>query len=90
MVQEGRWRGHHRMACEEQLSIAEIARRLELDRRTVWQCRRQSAWQPCQRPVRTDTLLAEHADFLRERAQQVGYSAQVLYREPRERGYAGG
>ncbi len=90
MVQEDRWREIHRMAREEQLSITEIARRLDLDRKTVRRCLRQEAWQPYRRPARTDTLLIEHAEFLRERAPQVRYSAQVLYQELRLRGYAGG
>src|SRR5438093_13042031 len=81
MVQEDRWREVHRMAREEQLPIAEIARRLDLDRKTVRRCLKQEAWQPYQRPARTDTLLAEHAEFLRERAPQVSYSAQVLFQE---------
>src|SRR5439155_14171163 len=37
-------------------------------------------------PVRTDTLLAEHAG----RAPQVCYSAQVLFQELRRHGYRGG
>jgi transposase len=89
MVQEERWREVHRMAREEQLPIAEIARRLDLDRKTVRRCLKQAAWQPYQRAARTDTLLAEHAEFLRERAPQVSYSAQVLFQELRLRGYAG-
>src|SRR6058998_3414468 len=89
MVQEDRWREVHRMAREEQLPIAEIARRLDLDRKTVRRCLRRAAWRPYQRPTRTDTLLVEHAEFLRERAPQVRYSAQVLYQELRERGFAG-
>lgn len=32
MVQEDRWREVHRLAREEQLTIAGIARRLDLDR----------------------------------------------------------
>lgn len=90
MVQEARWREIHRMAREEQLSITEIARRLDLDRKTVRRCLRQVQWQPYQRPTRTDTLLAEHAEFLRERAPKVGYSAQVLYQELKGKGYSGG
>jgi hypothetical protein len=90
MVQEDRWREIHRMAREEQLPIAEIARRLDLDRKTVRRCLKQEAWQPYQRLARTDTVLAEHADFLRERAPQVDYAAQVLFQELRLRGYTGG
>jgi transposase len=90
MVQEDRWREIHRMAREEQLPITEIARRLDLDRKTVRRCLKQSEWRPYRRPARTDTLLAEHVDFLRERAPMVRYSAQVLYQELRLRGFAGG
>jgi transposase len=90
MVQEERWREIHRLATEEKLPIAEIARQLELDRKTVRRCLRQRTWQPYRRPERGDTLLAGHADFLRERAPQVRYSAQVLFQELKRRGYAGG
>ena len=90
MVPEDRWREIHRMARDEQLPIAEIARRCDLDRKTVRRCLRQGAWQPYQRAARRDTLLATHAEFLRERAPAVRYSAQVLFQELKERGYVGG
>lgn len=90
MVQEGRWREVHRMAREEQLPITEIARRLDLDRKTVRRCLKQNEWQPYLRPARVGTLLSGHAEFLRERAPVVRYSAQVLFQELKERGYAGG
>ena len=35
-------------------------------------------------------MLAAHADFLRERAPAVHYSAQVLFQELKERDYTGG
>jgi len=89
MVQEDRWQEIHRLHRDERQSIAEIARRLDLDRKTIRRCLRQERWAPYQRPARTDTLLAAHADFLRERAPQVGYSAQVLFQELRQRGFAG-
>lgn len=89
MVQEGRWREVHRMAREEQFPIAEIARRLDLDRKTVRRCLKQDAWQAYQRSARTDTLLSEHAEFLEERAPKVSYSAQVLFQELKGRGYRG-
>lgn len=38
----------------------------------------------------TETLLTAHADFVRTRAPQVGYSARILYQELRaSRGYTG-
>lgn len=89
MVQEDRWKEIRRLH-EEGVAIAEIARRLELDRKTVRRCLRQERWQPYSRPVRTDTLLAEHAEYLKGRAPQVRYSAQVLFQELRRRGYRGG
>jgi hypothetical protein len=90
MVGEDRWQEIRRLRDVDHVPIAEIARRLELDRKTVRHCLKQTAWQPYQRPERTDTLLAEHAEFLRERAPAVGYSAQVLFQELKGRGYAGG
>src|SRR5438270_460106 len=81
MVGEDRWQEIRRLHREEHVPIAEIARRLDLDRKTVRRCLKRDAWQPYQRPPRTDTLLIEHAEFLRERAPQVRYSAQVLYQE---------
>ena len=89
MVQEDRWREVHRMAREEQLSITEIARRLDLDRKTIHRCLKRKQWQPYQRSARTGTLLAEHGEFLRERAPAVRYSAQVLFQELKERGDRG-
>src|SRR3972149_8386789 len=90
MVQEDRWREIHRLFREEKVSIAEIARRLELDRKTVRSNLRQEQWRPYRREVRTDTLLAAHVEYVRERAPQVRYSAQVLFQELRRRGYRGG
>lgn len=90
MVGKERWEEIRRMFCEEHLAIAEIARRLQVDRKTVRRCIRQREWQPYQRAPRNDTLLVEHADFLRERAAQVQYSAQILFQElRRHRGYRG-
>jgi len=89
MVGEDRWQEIRRLHHDDHVPIAEISRRLDLDRKTVRRCLRQDAWQPYERPARTDTLLAEHAEFLRERAPQVGYSAQVLWQELRGRGFAG-
>lgn len=90
MVQEGRWQEIHRLYRRERVSIAEIARRLDLDRKTVRRCLRQERWQPYERASCADTLLAAHGEYLRERAPQVRYSAQVLFQELRLRGYGGG
>jgi transposase len=90
MVRQERWEEIRRLFHGEGATVSEIARRLELDRKTVRRCVAQAAWQPYRRPARTDTLLAEHAAFLEERAPVVQYSARILYQELREqRGYAG-
>ena len=68
-------------------SIQAIARELDLDRKTVHRCLRQPAWKPYQRTARADTLLASHAEYVRRRAAEVGYSAQVLFQELRRRQY---
>jgi len=89
MVRQDRWEEIRRLS-DEQVPIAEIARRLDLDRKTVRRCLRQERWQAYQRAERVDTLLAKHADFLRERASQVRYSARVLFQELcRQHGYVG-
>lgn len=89
MVRRERWEEIHRLWVVERVPIAEIARRFDLDRKTVRRCVREDAWQPYQRPGRPETLLAPHATYLRERAPQVDYSAQILFQELRQRGYRG-
>lgn len=43
-----------------------------------------------QRVARSGTLLEEHAEFLRQRAPEVNYSARILYQElVQHRGYGG-
>src|SRR5690242_9604396 len=79
MVARERWEELRRMFFEEHLAIAEIARRSDLDRKTVRRCVRQAQWQPYRRAPKEETLLAVHADFLRERAAQVQYSARILF-----------
>ena len=65
------------------MSIAEIGRRLDLDRKTVRRSIRQLTGRPYQRAVGAETLLAPHADFVRARAPQVNYSARILSQELR-------
>jgi ActR/RegA family two-component response regulator len=71
MVGQERWQEIHRLFREGRVPIAEISRRLDLDRKTVRRCLRRETWQPYLRPGRADTLLAPHAEWLRERAPQV-------------------
>lgn len=90
MVDQERWTEIRRMFHEERVSISEIGRRLDLDRKTVRRSLRQTTWQPYQRAAVAETLLTAHADFVRDRAPQVGYSARILYQELRaRRGYTG-
>ena len=90
MVGKERWEEIHRAAAVERLTVSAIARRFSLDRKTVRRCLRRPTWQRYERPVRTDTLLAGHAEFLRSRAPEVQYSARVLYQELRQhRSYRG-
>ncbi len=89
MVPRDRWEEIRRLRATERVPIAELARRFDLDRKTIRRCVRDATWEPYRRPARTDTLLAAHADYLRERAPQVHCSAQVLFQELRHRGYAG-
>ncbi len=90
MVGRERWEEIRRMFFEDHLAIAEIARRLQIDRKTVRGWLRRTEWQPYQRPPRQEGLLTAHQDFLRERAAQVQYSAQILFQElRRDRGYEG-
>jgi transposase len=89
MVRQERWEEIRRLAFRERVPIAEIARRLELDRKTVRRCLRDTAWTAYRRPARADTVLAPHAAYVRERAPRVEYSAQILFQELRQRGYRG-
>src|SRR2546426_4728847 len=90
MVREDCWRQVHRLFHIERRSKSEIARQLELDRKTVRGILQEEAWQPYTRTERADTLLAEHAAYLRSRAPEVQYSARILFQELRRaRGYHG-
>src|SRR5438874_11612178 len=64
MVREDGWREVHRLFHVERRSKAEIARQLNLDRKTVRGILQEPAWQPYTRAERADTLLAEHAAYL--------------------------
>lgn len=90
MVDQERWAEIRRLFHEARVSIAEIGRRLDVDRKTVRRSLRQATWQPYHRAVVAETRLTAHADFVRARAPQVNYSARILYQELRaNRGYTG-
>ena len=56
VIGQDRWEEIRRRAGEG-ASIRTIARELDLDRKTVRRCLRQTEWKPYQRAARTDTLL---------------------------------
>ena len=73
------------------MTVSEIARTTDLDRKTVRRCLRQREWTPYRRAPAGETLLTAHLPWLKERAPQVNYSAQILFQELHaSRGYAGG
>ena len=74
MVGQDRWEEIRRRAGAG-ASIRAIARELDVDRKTVRRCLRQTEWKPYERAAPADTLLATHASYLRRRAADVGYSA---------------
>ena len=90
MVQKERWEEIRRMFFEQRVTVSQIARGFDLDRKTVRRCLRQSQWQPYSRAAKSDTLLAAHEQFVRERAAQVNYSARIVYQELKfKHGYCG-
>jgi transposase len=89
VLSKERWEEIRRLHEREGVKVAEIARRLDLDRKTVGKALR-GQWKPYTRVAKADTLLAGHAEFLRERAGEVNYSARILYQElVGARGFAG-
>jgi transposase len=90
MISRERWEEIRGLFFRERVPIAEIARRMDADRKTVRRCLRDEPWRAYVRRPRAETLLSEHAEWLRERAPQVNYSAQILYQELKQsRGYCG-
>lgn len=60
-----------RLFSEERVSMSEIGRRMDVDRK------------PVRRSLRPATLLMGPADFVRDRAPRGNYSARILYQELR-------
>ncbi|WP_233259587.1 IS21 family transposase [Ramlibacter sp. WS9] len=82
------WEAVHER-CSQGLSIAAIARELDLDRKTVRTCLKQECWRPYRREA-AGSLLDAHRDWLGARAPEVNYSARILWQELRQqRGFAG-
>ncbi len=70
MVDQERWAGIRRLFYEGRVSISEIGRRMDLDRKTVRRALRQATWYPYRRAAVSETLLTAHAEFVRTRAPQ--------------------
>ncbi len=88
MLSKERWEQVRQLHAEK-VSISQIGRQLDLDRKTVRKMLRED-WRPYEREARSDTLLAAHGAFLHERAAKVSYSARILYQElRRDHGYKG-
>ena len=79
---------HSRFRLKE--SKKSIAKALDLDVRTVRKILTQPEPQKYHRPVKKKTLLSSYEEFIKKRLEAVGYCAQSIYEELRERGYSGG
>lgn len=71
------------------MSISEIARRFDLDRKTVRRALAMPVWRPYTRAQREESLLSPWWSWLKQRMSEVDYSAQILFQELRAQGYAG-
>ena len=67
VLSKERWEEVRRLHGLERLKVSEIARRLDIDRKTVRKALH-TQWRRYERLARNDTLLTAHGDFLRERA----------------------
>jgi len=89
MISQERW-DEIRCLRKAGETVSAIARRFDVDRKTVRSWLRKETWTPYRRGVQGEHLLETHAEFLRERAAAVDYSAQILYQELRQqREYSG-
>jgi transposase len=89
MIGRDRWEEMHRLKSQG-MSVSDIARITEADRKTVRACLRREVWQPYRRAPVTRTLLEGHMPWLEQRAPQVGYSARILFQELcRDHGFTG-
>lgn len=71
-------------------SVRQLSRDYALARNTISRCLRQRSWQRYARTAQAATILAPHAEFLRDRAPGVEYSARILYQElVGQRGFTG-
>jgi hypothetical protein len=59
-------------------TVSAIARELDIDRKTVRRCLQQHQWKPYARNAKSPAVMDEFADWLKQRAPQVHYSARIL------------
>jgi len=69
-------------------AVKRLAAEFGVDPKTIRAWRDRGGYQ-ARAPRARDSILASHRDWLRARAPEVEYNSAVLYRELRERGYAG-
>ena len=86
MVRQERWEEIRRSSSRERVPVVEIARGRDLDRKAGRRCLRAAEWTPHRAAPRSDSLRARHADYLREWAPPVSYSAQILFQVLRPAG----
>ena len=67
MVRQERWDEIRRLGLVERVAIAELARRFELDRKTVRRCLRDAGWHPYRRAALSETVLTTFAEYLHAR-----------------------
>ncbi len=90
MVGRESWDEIRRLRAVEGLSVTELSRRFDLDRKTVRRCLHGDEWRSYSRTVTRSTILAPHREFVEQRAPEVNYSARILFQELRaSHGYAG-
>lgn len=88
LINQTMWQAVHERS-KAGASVSAIARELDIDRKTVRRCLKQPEWTPYARTVKTPTVLDNFANWLRQRAPQVQYSARILHQELRQLGFAG-
>jgi len=89
MVRQERWEELRRLWQRERVPIAELARRFELDRKTVRRCLRDTAWRPYQRPAPAETVLTTHAEYLRTGPRGSGTPPRSCSKSCASRGIGG-
>jgi transposase len=88
LINQSMWQAVHERS-KAGATVSAIARELDIDRKTVRRCLKQPEWTPYARTVKAPTVLNDFADWIKQRAPQVHYSARILHQELRQLGFAG-